>query len=65
MRTIIIAALVAMTFLLQADPSVAQTAQSTWPSRAIRLILPTVPGGGTDILARTLQNAVEIGRAHV
>lgn len=58
MRTIIIAALVAMTFLLQADPSVAQTAQSTWPSRAIRLILPTVPGGGTDILARTLQNAV-------
>jgi tripartite-type tricarboxylate transporter receptor subunit TctC len=29
-------------------------AQSAWPSRAIRIIVPTSPGGGTDIVTRAL-----------
>ena len=29
-----------------------------WPTKPIRFILPAVPGGGTDTLARTLQNEV-------
>lgn len=33
-------------------------AQGTWPTKPIRFILPAVPGGGTDTLARTLQNEV-------
>ena len=36
----------------------AAAAQTAWPTRPIRLILPVVPGGGIDTLARTLQNAV-------
>ena len=33
-------------------------AQEAWPSKPIRFILPAVPGGGTDTLARTLQNGL-------
>ena len=29
-------------------------AQSSWPSRPIRIIVPTSPGGGTDIVTRAL-----------
>ena len=55
MGKLIFAALVAIASLTQAGTASAQTA---WPTRPVRLILPTVPGGGTDTLARTLQNAV-------
>ncbi len=55
MRKLFFAALVAFASLLQTGVASAQT---TWPTRPVRLILPTVPGGGTDTLARTLQNAV-------
>ncbi len=55
MRKLFIAALVACASLLQVGSAPAQTA---WPTKPVRLILPTVPGGGTDTLARTLQNAV-------
>ncbi|WP_375459455.1 Bug family tripartite tricarboxylate transporter substrate binding protein [uncultured Enterovirga sp.] len=30
-------------------------AQDAWPTRPVRFIMPTVPGGGTDNLARLLQ----------
>ena len=55
MKKTIVAALVAAATL---DQAAAAVAQATWPTRPVRLILPTVPGGGTDTLARTLQNAV-------
>jgi tripartite-type tricarboxylate transporter receptor subunit TctC len=55
MRKLFFAALVAFASLLQTGVASAQT---TWPTRPVRLILPTVPGGGTDTLARTLQNVV-------
>jgi tripartite-type tricarboxylate transporter receptor subunit TctC len=55
MRKLFITALVAFASLVQTGIASAQT---TWPTRPVRLILPTVPGGGTDTLARTLQNAV-------
>ena len=51
MRTFIVGALVAIASLLQVGTAAAQT---TWPTRPIRFILPAVPGGGTDTLARTL-----------
>ena len=31
---------------------------AAWPTRPVKLILPVVPGGGIDALARTLQNGV-------
>jgi tripartite-type tricarboxylate transporter receptor subunit TctC len=38
-------------FLLAAAPAVAQDA---WPSRTVRLVVPSSPGGGTDTYARLL-----------
>ncbi len=55
MKRIVRPALVIVAVLLQAGLAAAQT---PWPTRPIRMILPAVPGGGTDTLARTLQNAV-------
>jgi tripartite-type tricarboxylate transporter receptor subunit TctC len=34
-------------------------AQEAYPSRPIRLIMPTPPGGGTDVLGRRLAELVE------
>jgi len=61
MRKLLLTALFAVFGLVQAGIA---TAQTNWPTRPIRFILPTVPGGGTDILARTLQNelATKLGQ---
>src|SRR5258707_8748508 len=32
----------------------AQTTAQTWPQRVVRIIVPYVPGGGTDAIARIL-----------
>ena len=36
----------------------AQTVKAEFPSKTIKIIVPYVPGGSTDLLARTLGNAV-------
>ena len=55
MNWLIAVAIAVLVALVHVGAAIAQTA---WPTRPIRLILPVVPGGGIDTLARTLQNAV-------
>src|SRR5437764_6018583 len=38
--------------------SFAAQAQETWPARPVKLIVPSSPGGGTDVYARILAQAL-------
>src|SRR6478672_5145639 len=42
---------IAMTALAPAGPV---SAQATWPSKSIKIIAPVQPGGGVDLVARTI-----------
>ena len=37
-------------------------AQSTWPDRPVRLVVPVGAGGAADTLARNLSNGFQAGR---
>jgi tripartite-type tricarboxylate transporter receptor subunit TctC len=40
-------------------PSVRAAAPAGWPTKPVRLIVPNVPGGGIDILARLMQGELQ------
>ena len=44
--------------VLPATPAGAQTHTQTWPSRPIKLIVPTGPGAATDVMARLVADGV-------
>lgn len=58
-------ALAALAGLLASTSPLMTQAQSTWPTRTVRIIVPFAPGGGADVSARVLaeQLAPQLGQA--
>lgn len=48
-------------------PAIAASAQDTWPSRTVRIIVPYSPGGGTDVTTRAIaeQLSAKFGKSFV
>src|SRR5437773_11492201 len=44
--------------------SVAAQAQEAWPARPVKFIVPSSPGGGTDVYARILAQALAESLKH-
>ena len=44
--------------LIGVAPASVSLAQDTWPSRPVKLIVPSSPGGGTDVFGRLLAQAL-------
>ena len=42
--------------LIIAAISCSAAAQEAWPTKPVRMIIPSTPGGGTDFIARTLSS---------
>jgi tripartite-type tricarboxylate transporter receptor subunit TctC len=55
MRRLILAAAIAVCFAVVGG---AARAQDNWPSRAVKLVVPSSPGGGTDVFARLLAQSL-------
>src|SRR5713101_7593484 len=47
-----------LALLLALTVPIAAQGQEAWPARPVRLIVPSSPGGGTDVYARILAQAL-------
>jgi hypothetical protein len=47
--------------LVLALSALSACAQETWPSKAVKIIVPSSPGGGTDLYARLLAQGLSEG----
>src|SRR5256885_8508346 len=46
-------------------PLAAQAQPDHWPSRAVRMVVPYTPGGGTDAVARQDRKSTRLNSSHL